>query len=489
MSTFLEALQNESSKNAFTENGALTHSSTGDEVLNFFALAGAMRNNHRDAIKLFRKAFQEDKQLAVRALFYLRDVRGGQGERDLFRVLYAELRELDSALADKLVVFAPVYGRWDDLIEIAPNPETVKGIIGGQLASDEDAMAKGLSVSLMAKWLPSENASSKASRAKARKLAELLGMSNKEYRQRVVALRKHIGLLEQSMSQNEWTGIDYGKLPSQASRKHIKAFKRHDEYRFEEFLDAVLNGEKTMNAGTTFTYEVLDVVRKGDDKAANAIWKSLPDYTNGSNALVVADVSGSMGSIHAGYGYGNGQTQPIDVSVSLALYFAEHNSGPFKDYFVTFSSRPELVKVTGRTLTEKLVNISNANWGFNTDIQAVFDLVLKAAKAAGANAEDIPRVLYIVSDMEFDSVSGGQNVTNYEAAKAKFEAAGFQLPHVVFWNVAARNTNVPTTAAATNVTLVSGLSQSTFRYVLEGKTPKESMLDILNGERYAQITV
>lgn len=487
MSTFLDALKHETSKTGRTENGAVTHVSSGNEVLNFFALAGAMRNNVEQAKTLFRAAYAEDKQLAIRALFYLRDVRGGQGERDLFRVLFKELIRMDVYAAEKVIGFIPEYGRWDDVVSLHGFGSmrlkvVTTRMIRNQFELDELDADRGKSISLMPKWLPSENASSANSRAKARQLAADLGMSNREYRKRVVALRKHIGLLEQKMSEKEWDEVDYGKIPSQAARKHVKAFKRHDESRYEHFLESVIKGEKTMNAGTIFTYEVLDVVRKGNDKSANALWKSLPDHTNGSNALVVADTSGSMGSARRGGG-------PIDVSVSLALYFAEHNTGPFKDYFVTFSEHPELVKVKGATLTDKLYNIGTANWGMNTDIQAVFDLILSAAKKASANAEDIPKVLYIISDMEFDSVRGGTNVTNYEAAKAKFESAGFTLPHVVFWNVAARNTNVPATTADNNVTLISGLSQSTFRYVVEGKTPMESMLDILNGERYEQITV
>jgi hypothetical protein len=173
----------------------------------------------------------------------------------------------------------------------------------------------------------------------------------------------------------------------------------------------------------------------------------------------------------------------------LALYFAERNTGPFKDYFITFSESPSLVKVVGKTLTDKLHNISTAKWGMSTNIEKVFDLILTSAIRAGADAADIPKVIYIISDMEFNSVTGGGNETNYEVARRKFDAAGFQLPHVVFWNVASRNENVPVTAAESNVTLVSGLSQSTFRYVLEGKTPVQSMLDILNGERYAQIVL
>lgn len=489
MTSFLDALKTQGTKTARTENGAVTHSTTTNAVLDFFALAGAMRGNVTQARTLFRKAFAEDKQLAVRALFYLRDVRGGQGERQLFRELFRDLTRMDLALAEKLLTFIPVYGRWDDLVSVygfGGLQERAKAIIGGQFRSDNEAMSEGKSVSLMAKWLPSENASSANSRVMARQIAADLQVSNKQYRKSVVALRKHIGLLEQAMSNGEWDGIDYGKIPSQAGRKHTKAFKRHDESRYEEFLGAVTRGEKTLNAGTTYTYEVVDLVRKGQDSAANAFWNSLPDYTDGRNALVVADTSGSMGNVL----YNSwGEVQPIDVSVSLALYFAEHNTGPFKDFFITFSATPELVKVRGATLTEKLKNINAANWAMNTDIEKVFELILKSAIAAGAEASDIPKIIYIISDMEFDVVRGGTNEINYESAQRKFAAAGFELPHIVFWNVNARNTNVPVSEAANNVTLISGLSQNTFRYAVEGKTPLESMLDILNSERYEQIVI
>lgn len=491
MGSFLNALQAEGTKNARTENNAVTHSTTTNAVLDFFALAGAKRNDVNGAKTLFRKAYAEDKQLAIRALFYLRDIRGGQGERDLFRHLFRELIRMDVTVAENVLFHIPEYGRWDDVVALYGSIGTAaKSLIEDQFYADINAYEQGSSVSLMGKWLPSENASSANSRVMARQIAADLGLSNREYRKAVVKLRKYIGLLEQSMSTNDWSNIDYSKLPSQAGRKHAKAFKRHDDDRYSSFLDRATRGEVKLNAGTVATYEVVDVVRKGNDATANAFWNNLPDYTNGSNALVVADTSGSMFS----WGW-NGKpanstsTMPIDVSVSLALYFAEKNTGPFKDYFITFSERPSLVKVTGNTLTQKLEYMKTANWGMSTNIEKVFDLILTSAQFAGADAEDIPKVIYIISDMEFNSVRGGSNETNYEAAKRKFNAAGFELPHVVFWNVASRNENVPATAAANNVTLVSGLSQSTFRYVMEGKTPLESMLDILNGERYSQIVI
>ena len=494
MGSFLSELQKTGTKNVRTENGAVTHSTTTNAVLDFFALAGAKRNDISGAKTLFRKAFSEDRQLAIRALFYLRDVRGGQGERNLFRQLFKELIRMDLSAAEQVIEFIPEYGRWDDVVAVygfGGINEAAKDLIVGQFHTDIENYENGNSISLMGKWLPSENASSANSRVMARTIAADLGLSNREYRKAVVKLRARIGLLEQQMSTNAWSEVDYGKLPSQAGRKHVKAFKRHDEDRYDAFLGNVLSGKTKMNAGTVATYEVLQTVRGGDDKAANAIWNSLPDYTNGENALVVADTSGSMHN----WGWNSdpetrkGASKPLDVSTSLALYFAEHNTGPFNGYFITFSEAPQLVKVTGSTLTQKLHNISTATWGMSTNIERVFDLILQTAKNAGADAEDIPKVIYIISDMEFNSVSGGSNETNYEVAKRKFNAAGFQLPHVVFWNVASRNTNVPTTAAENNVTLVSGLSQSTFRYVLEGKTPVDSMLDILNGERYAQIVL
>lgn len=482
--TFLDALKTQGTKNARTENNAITHSTTTNAVLDFFALAGAKRNDQSGARTLFRAAFAQDPQLAVRALFYLRDIRGGQGERELFRFLFKDLIRLDSHIAEKVAQWIPEFGRWDDLVSLADFNGFHKpySLIDDQLASDLIAADKGQSVSLLAKWLPSENASSTNSKVAARKIATILGMSNKEYRQIVVSLRKQIKLLEQKMSTNEWSKIEYDKLPSQAGRKHTKAFKRHDAERYDAFLNRVLSGDSKLNAGTVYTYEVMDVVRGGNEKAADAFWKSLPDYTNGGNALVVADTSGSMGWISTA-------GAPIVVSTSLALYFAERNKGPFNGYFITFSESPQLVSVHGRTLTEKLENISMANWGMNTDIQKVFDLILRTAQQAGANAEDMPKTIYIISDMEFDHSTRNADLTAFENAREMFAQAGYELPHVVFWNVNSRNNNVPATAGHSGVTLVSGLSQSTFRYVMEGKSPVDLMLEVLNGERYAQIEI
>jgi hypothetical protein len=475
MSTsFMSELANVHNKTV-TANGDAALKSTLDANLDLFALAGAMREKKTEAVRLFRLAYGENPLLAVRCMFYLRDVRGGQGEREIFRAMLKELHSIDKKVAKRILKHIAEYGRWDDLLFCGAKIDDVVGIIAEQLDKDLLEMRANKPVSLLAKWLPSENASSSESKDMARNLAKTLGYSPREYRKTVVSLRKHIGLLEQKMSAKLWGDISYDKLPSLAFKKHTKAFKRNDEARYSEFLEQVETGEKKVNAGTLFTYEIYDLMMSGD-KAAEALWKNLPDYTNGKPALVVADVSGSM------------MGRPLSVSVSLALYFAERNKGPFNGYFMAFSETSELVKVVGKSLSEKIHNIQRSAWDMSTNLRAAFDNILKAAKAAKAKQEEIPAVLYIISDMQFNACAKESKESTFEYAKKMFEENGYVLPHVVFWNVNA-SSQVPVDKNSKNVTLVSGCSQSTFRHAVEGKTPLESMNDVLNSERYSQITI
>lgn len=456
-----------------TENNAVTHAGSLDAVLDFFAQAGAMRGSELDAVRLFSAAYRQDALLAVRALFYLRDIRGGQGERSVFRACLRALRVLDGAVYARALRYVGEFGRFDDLFADGVD-DAVVAVVRAQLAADQAALAAGGEVSLLAKWMPSENTSSERTRVLARELAGALGLSAAQYRRTVVALRKRIGLLEHTMTTGGWDGVDYGSLPSQAHRKHTRAFRRHDGERYGEFLDAVQAGTETVNTGTLFTYELFDLA-KVDPEAASALWSQLPDYTNGQNAIVLADVSGSMWG------------RPMSVSVSLALYFAERCTGPFQGCFLTFSARPQLVQIEGDTLTEKLDAIEAAEWGMNTDLEAAFEAILAAAVAANAAPEELPQTLYVVSDMEFDEAVRAPGATLFENAKALFDAEGYTLPHVVFWNVDARHQQVPALAFDGGVTLVSGLSQQTFRFAVQGGTPLEFMLEVLNGDRYKSV--
>lgn len=493
--SFIDELHTNTNKASFTANGALTNTSTLDPVLDFFSRAGAMRGREAEAFRLFQKAFDADPQSAIRVLFYLRDIRGGQGERSVFNYVLKQLDE--DFVSTKLAQYIPEYGRWD---EVPLNAHTVESLISKQLNEDWANMEAGKPISLLAKWLPSEK-SGKTSRALARKVAVLLGWvggsieTKKDggysvlvpnlapYRRNISALRKHYdNFLEHLMTEKRWSEIDYSKLPSQAHKKHVKAFLRNDETRYRAYLSSVQKGEAKINSGTLFTYQLYDMVNAYDAtadtvKAADALWKNLPDYTKGQNALVLADVSGSMSGF------------PMSVSVSLALYFAERNEGPFKDYFMTFTDRSRLQKIQGTTLSAKMQSIESAEWGGSTSLQSAFDEILRAALASKAKQEEMPSTLYIISDMQFNSATRTNDKTNLEVMADKYRAAGYEMPHVVFWNANAYVQESPATIHDGRVTLISGANQSTFQYAVEGKTPLQSMLDIINSERYNKIVL
>ena len=362
METYLDRLKKTTNTiGATTANGAKSNHSTLNPLLDFFSKAGAMREDVSGAVYLFEKAYAFDKTMALRALFYIRDIRGGQGERDVFR---ACLKTLPSTIAKKMASHVGEYGRWDDLLVLENS--VITDLIKAQLEKDKKDMESGESVSLLAKWLPSENASSQESTKRARSIANAFGMKRSEYRKTLSKLRKYIHILESDMSANQWSKIDYEKIPSQAHRKHVKAFYRHDEDRYEKYIEAASQGEKKINTSTLYTYEVFDVIHQSPE-AANAMWENLPDYTNGQDALVMADVSGSMSG------------RPMSVSVSLALYFAERNKGRFNGTFMTFSERPELITVVGDTLEDKLRFIETAHWDMNTNLNSAFQTILDAA--------------------------------------------------------------------------------------------------------------
>ncbi|MBO0676916.1 DUF2828 family protein [Mycolicibacterium sp. S2-37] len=491
MTTFLDALRVTTNRTT-TENGAVTNKSTLDPVVDFFSLAGAMRSTPERAADLFDKAYDHDPQTALRTLFYLRDVRGGQGEREIFRAgmrRYAVARPGSSAsLLDQIASFErnlaliPEYGRWDDLFFNGVTDPVVE-IVRDQLNRDILADSTGEPVSLLAKWLPSENASSKVTKARARELANALGLTYRQYRKTLSKLRARIRLLEQDMSANRWDEIEYGKLPSQAHRKHVKAFERHNPDKYAAYLASVEKGEAKINVSTVFPHEIYQMCDNGsgsitDNAYANAAWENLADFTNGQDALVMADTSGSMVRPWE-------SANPIAVSVALALYFAERNKGHLKGYFMTFSQSPSLIKVAGTTLAARLRNIQQAPWGMNTNMLAAFRAILAAAMRAG---ELPPKVLYVVSDMEFDHSGIGHHDTVFETARREFAEAGVPMPHVVFWNVAARNMQAPATVLDGAVSLVSGCSPTIFAQAVEGKTPRELVDQVVNSERYERIT-
>ena len=285
-------------------------------------------------------------------------------------------------------------------------------------------------VSLLAKWLPSVNASNKQTIINGKKIAKSLDMSEKEYRQTLSKLRKYINIVETNLSKKEYDNIIYSEVPSKAMNNYRNAFSRNDGERFAEFMNKVSTGEEKINASTLYPYDIVEKYLYGDNKANEVLeeqWKALPNYVEGeNNFLVMADVSGSM--------YG----RPLATSVGLAMYFAERNKGAFANTFMTFSEKPELVTIKGKNLFEKLNYVQNARWDMNTNLEAAFNLVLKTAVKYKTKKEDMPTSIVVITDMEIDECSNPDWLF-YDQMKKKFEENGYEIPNIVFWNVNARN--------------------------------------------------
>jgi hypothetical protein len=472
-----------------TENNALTHVSSGSNVLDMFAAGGAWRNrSEADIAQGLELALLEDPQLALRCLFYLRDIRGGQGERRIFRVGLQHLAAHHPNLFKQVFAFAPEYGRWDDLLSVSHARE-VQLLLLSLLQVDQIAERP----SLLAKWLPSENTASKATRAKARELMKAFGWTPRKYRKALSALREKLRVLERDLCAKRYGSIIYEHVPSKAALRYRKAFKKRDEQRYVEYLAKVKSGEKKINAGTLYPYDLVhEAWSKPGDETVDLQWAALPNYMEKpANALVMCDTSGSMASKIGP----KSSVSAMEVSVSLAIYIAERNQGPFHNLYMTFSSRPQIVTVGGNTLYEKVHKFQPIVE--NTDLMAAFREILKYAKWSNATQEQLPQMLLVISDMEFDQCTSGGSFhsvnrenTNFQAAQVEFEAAGYKLPHVVFWNVCARGRQQPVTKHQSGATLVSGCSPSILKQIMNwNASPLELMLKTLNSERYAKITV
>ena len=473
-----------------TENGAVTYKSTASDCLDLFAVIGAIRKApEKDIIDRFIRAYAEDADKAMKILFFGRDIRGGLGERRVFRIIVNWLADNEPESVRKNIEIIPEYGRFDDLLALIGTgcePDAVK-VIRRQLTAD---MTSEGEVSLLAKWLPSVNCSSKENVRLGKRIARLLGMSEREYRKLLAALRRKIRIIENNLREKNYT-FDYSKQPAKAMYKYRNAFLRNDGERYGKFLEQVNIGAEKMHTGTLMPYDVinscLEVIydnRKISDSERRAIdvtWNSMKDFTNVENALVVVDGSGSM--------YGDSDPIPISVALSLGIYFAERNTGAFHNHFITFSATPQLVEIKGGDILGKVRSCVNFNEVANTDLSAVFELILKTALTHSVPREDLPKKIFIISDMEFDYCMYNADVTNFESAKKQFESYGYQLPEIVFWNVASRNRQQPVTKNEQGAALVSGCNPRLFSMVAGGiASPYSVMMEIINSERYAPIS-
>ena len=498
MNTFINGLTS-ATNFAYTENGAITHKTTKSDLLDMFAMGAAMRKrSDEDVLLMFNKAYKENPEYALKCLFYIRDVRGGQGERRFFRVVMRNLARLDTDAVIRNMKYIPEFGRWDDLyvFEGTPAEKEAFTVIKDQLALDVQCKTP----SLLAKWLKSENTSSSESRRLATKTRRYLNMTSRQYRKTLSILRERINVLERLMSAGKWDEIEFDKIPSRAGMIYKNAFARHDLERVKagaQTYEAFAKDTTTkVNAKALYPYEcvheAINLMGFGPYGASvaldntnrlmvNKYWDNLADYFKGQpfNGMAIVDTSGSM--------YGT----PIEVAISLGLYCAEKAHGPFANHFITFSSNPTFVETDGVDFCDKVKRISSAPWGGSTNVESAFDLMLKTAIKNGCSQDEIPENLIIISDMEFNfcvrcDSYGTVGNTLMEKIEKEWNAYGYKMPNLIFWNVDARQNNIPMTVK-NGISFVSGMSPTIFETILSGKTGYDLMMEKLNSERYACI--
>lgn len=484
MSTLLKAMQ---TNNSLTENGMTTNSSSLNLCVDLFFQIGAMRGQDKTRlINAFTKAFGENPLNAMRLLFWARDVRGGAGERQIFRDIIEYLAKNRTEVLGKNLHLISEFGRWDDLLVLVGTPLENQALA---LYAEALKTKNGLA----AKWAPRPNVGNREKKRWATTLRKYLGLSPRDYRKMLV---ENSNTVEQLMCAREFSLIDYSKLPSKAMSDYMKAFSKNDLARFQEYLTSVEKGETKINAGAVYPYDIIKNLKQGNTKGADVQWNALPNYMENNNerVLPLVDVSGSM-ETPAG---SNANVTCMDVSISLGLYISERNVGPFKDAFITFHESPSLEIVKG-SLSERYRQMARSKWGGSTNLEAAFKLILNKAVASKVAPEEMPTMMLILSDMEFDSAVGSRwggqgswNPTAQQMIEKMYNDAGYEVPKIVFWNIQSRgDNNKPVQFDKNGTALVSGFSPALLTNLLAGKemTPLAMMMSVIGSERYASVTV
>lgn len=483
-SKFIEVM---TEKDTYTENGALTNSTSHDSCLDLFFVAGACRNeSEQNIINKLVCAYNQDRVKCLKIIFWASDIRQGAGERRFFKLALKWLNNNHKEDLEQYLSYVPEFSRWDVLFDLANDNETILNYICENIKTNN----------LLCKWLPRKSKvtdkhkkvngdTTTITRKKrilynglAKKIQKKLGINEKQYRKFLVANTK---VVEQQMCKKQWNEIKYENVPSVAMNKYNKAWYRNDEERFKAYIESVNKGEKKINASAIFPHDILKgalnrswySMRSLND-AEITQWNNLPNYLEGkSNSIIpVCDVSGSM------------QGLPICISVALGLYISERNEGVFKDAFITFSKYPQMQVLKGN-INERIKQLIKQQWDMNTNFVKVFELILNKAIQNRLSQNDIPKTILVISDMEFDEATDDTD-TNYGYIKKLFEQNGYQLPQIVFWNVNGRVGNIPVTMKDEDVALISGASPSIIKAVLtDDISPIKIMNNIIETDRYS----
>ncbi len=497
MTTLVQSMMNDS----YTANGAPTYRSSLDPLVDWFFSSGTLRHKEEDHIKeLWYKAWNANPEAAIKLAFYTRDVRGGQGERKTARIIFKELAShpIHAGIFEAFLHLVPEYGRWDDLFIFFNTSlqEPVLGLISNAL--DEGN-------SLCAKWIPAEKSTRDYDGVKgsyiAKAIRRYMNLTPRQYRKMRTKLNS---VVETKMCAKQWDDIDFSHVPSKAMLRLRNAFVKNCGANFEIYLEKVATGEAKINSGTVMPHEIAQIVLNkvgasgwGVDldsleeftterEVLSLQWDNLPDYLKeGTSQLIlpVIDTSGSM--------YMDVKPRPIDVSIGLGAYIAERNEGPFKDAFITFSSNPQMQLLKGEDIFEKISNLSTVEWGGSTNITKTFQVILNHAIKNNLIQKELPSMVLILSDMEFDHGAGYSTSTVFELIDQDFIQHGYIAPQLVFWNIGSSEDNIPVKAHETGASLVSGFSPSIMQQLLKtgSVTPIDLVMEVLNSKRYSQIKI
>ena len=468
-----------------TENGAVALNTTGDALLDLFGTIGSLRTADDNRINtLFSEAYEQDALFATKILFYARDIREGLGERKTFRTILRWAADHKPEAIRPNLDLIGVFGRYDDLYSLIGTglEADMWAAMKKQFEEDLKNLNAGNTISLLAKWIKTADASSSETRKLGILTAQKLDYQVYNFKRIVRSMRKRIAVVESLMSADKWDEIKYDAVPSRAMMIYRKAFMRHDKEGYEKYLASVEKGEATIKASTLYPYDIVEQYlyhKSSEDRTLEAQWKALPNYVEeGTNAIVMADTSGSM------------RGRPMATSVGLAIYFAERNTGEYHNMFMTFDDNPSIIQVKGSTLYQKVKNTRNAPWGGSTDLKSAFDKVLDIAVKANIPQEEMPKAIIVISDMEINRC-GNRDWTFYDKMAAKFQKKGYVIPNIIFWNVKSRNDVFHADKSRKGVQLASGQSVTVFKHILEnlGYDPVEAMQNVINSERYECITI
>ena len=456
-----------------TDNGMVTNPTSLNKCVDLFFSIGSMRGKSKDkVVNLFNEAYNENPLVASKILFWVRDVRGGAGERDVFRNVISFLTTNSPQTVRKNIGLIPEFGRWDDVLVLLNTEleDDMFSLIKTALSNGEG---------LCAKWMPRKG-------VVANRLRKLFRTTPKQYRKMLVELTN---VVESKMCARDWESIEYSKLPSLAASRYQKSFNKNDNERYNEYKKSLQDGTAKVNAGAVYPYDIIKSMNFGGDNiVSEKQWDSLPNWMEGSveRILPVVDVSGSM-SVEVG---GNPNLSCMDVAISLGMYISERNEGSFKDAFITFSNNPQLQYLTG-TLSERLHQLRRADWGMSTDLEAVFNLILNQAKMNNVPEGNMPTKILILSDMEFNQATRRDSLGAQSMIEAMYEEAGYTKPDIIYWNLNAKGGNFPVEFDKNGTALVSGFSPSILKSLLGGKnmTPESIMMDTVNDDRYSVVTV